>query len=296
MRWNWRAGLLSVIFAAAILLTESLASAQGGAPAGGAAGAAAAASSMSRDIARDTSPLNPENSLDLLEAADHLEEKSYREFKGISPENMAKKIDLGEQFLKRYQHSKYRAVVYSGLAVAYLMTNQVQKMEAAGEQAVALNPKDVQMLAMLGQTIPRVITANTPDSQNRLEKAEEYCKRAIGMIPTIAKPTGVDDQEFTQAKNQTLAIAHSGLGMVNYRRGDYAGSIAELDQSVKLDPRGDATNYYVLGVANYNTKHFSDAAKAFSQCAQFSGNLQAICKDSAEKAKNLAAPLSDDPE
>jgi len=279
----------------ALLAIGSVANAQTGPPAGGAAAAEAAAASMSRNIARDTSPLNPENSLDLLPAADHLEEKAYQDFRSVSPENMAKKIDLGEHFLKRYPLSGYRAVVYSGLAAAYLMTNQVQKMENAGEKALALNPKDVQVLAMLGQTIPRVLTASTPDQEKRLQKAEGYSKRAIEIIPTIAMPAGVGDQEFTRAKNQTLALAHSGLGMVYFRRGDYPGTITELDQAVNLDPRGDATNYYVLGVANYNSKHFADAAKAFSQCAQFSGNLQQTCKESAEKAKELAAPLSGEP-
>jgi len=273
---------------AAMLWLGNIANAQSGAPSGGAAGGSAAASSMNRNIARDTSPLNPENSLDLVEAADHAEEKAYRDFKDVSSENMSKKIELGEQFLKRYQHSGYRAVVYSGLASAYLATNQVQNMEEAGEQAIALNPKDVRVLAMLGQTIPRVITASTPEAEKQLAKAEEYSNRAIEMIPNMKKPAGVGDQEFTQAKDQILAIAHSGVGLVNFRRGNYAGAISELDQAVRLDPRGDATNYYVLGVANYNSKHFADAEQAFSQCAQFSGSLQTTCKDSAEKAKGLA--------
>jgi tetratricopeptide (TPR) repeat protein len=164
------------------------------------------------------------------------------------------------------------------------MTNQVQKMQEAGEMAISLNPKDVQVLAMLGQTIPRVITASTPEPQKQLDKAEQYSKQAIEEIPTLAKPASVSDQEFTQAKNQTLAIAHSGLGMVDFRRGNLEGTIAELDESVTLDPRGDATNYYVLGVANYNAKHYEAAVKAFRKCAEFSGSLQPTCKEGAEKA------------
>jgi tetratricopeptide (TPR) repeat protein len=261
--------------------------AQGGAPSGGAGGGAAGASSMSGNIGRDISPLNPENSLELIRPVDRSEESAFREFQHVSTENMARKIELGEQFLKKYPKSAYRPIVYSGLTTAYLLTNQVQKMEEAGEMAIVLNPKDVQVLAMLGQTIPRVITANTPETQKQLEKAEKYAKQAIEQIPLVAKPANVSDQEFTQAKNQTLAIAHSGLALVDFRRGNLEGTIAELDQAAKLDPRGDATNYYVLGVANYNAKHYEGAAKAFTMCAEFSGNLQPTCKESAEKAKSL---------
>jgi tetratricopeptide (TPR) repeat protein len=275
------------VVATVMLCTETVCRAQGGAPSGGAAGGAAAASSMSRNIGRDTSPLNPENSLELIKPVDRAEESAFREFQHVSPENMPRKIQLGEQFLKKYPKSAYNAIVYSGLTSAYLLTNQVQKMEEAGDMAIALNPKDVQVLAMLGQTIPRVITANTPKTQKQLEKAEKYAKQAIEQIPLLAKPANVSDQEFAQAKNQTLAIAHSGLGLVDFRRGNLEGTIAELDQAVTLDPRGDAANYYVLGVANYNAKHYEDAAKAFNKCAEFSGNLQSNCKESAEKAKSL---------
>ena len=275
------------LIAAATLCANAACAAQGGAPAGGAAGGAAAASSMSRNIARDTSPLNPENSLELIKPVDRSEESAFRDFQHVAPEDMAKKIDLGEKFLKKYPKSNYRAIVYSGLTSAYLMTNQVQKMQESGEMALALNPKDVLVLAILGQTIPRVITANTPEPQKQLEKAEKYAKDAIEQIPLVPKPANASDQEFAQAKSQTLAIAHSGLGLVDFRPGDFAGAISELDQSVQLDPRGDVTNYYVLGVANFNAKHYEDAAKAFDNCAGFSGNLQSTCKENGEKAKSL---------
>ncbi|HEY6944991.1 MAG TPA: hypothetical protein VI431_07605, partial [Candidatus Acidoferrum sp.] len=257
-------GVGLALVAAAMLCNATVCCAQGGASSsGGSSGGMAGSASKSGAIGRDTSPLNPENSLELIRPVDRSEESAFREFQHASPENLARKIELGEQFLKKYPKSGYRALVYSGLTSTYLMTNQVQKMEEAGEMAIALNPKDVQVLAMLGQTIPRMVTANTPEPQKQLATAEKYAKQAIEQIPLLPKPANVSDQEFLQAKNQTLAIAHSGLGLVDFRRGDFEGTIAELDEAVRLDPRGDATNYYVLGVANYNAKHYEDAAKAF---------------------------------
>jgi len=289
MHWHGYINDRIALATAVMLCASAVCAAQGGAPAGGAAGGAAAASSMSRNIGRDTSPLNPENSLELIRPVDKAEETAFGDFQRVSPEDMAKKIELGEKFLKKYPKSNYRAIVYSGLTSAYLMTNQVEKMQQSGEMALALNPKDVLVLAMLGQTIPRVITASTPEPQKELERAEKYAKQAIEQIPQLAKPANTSDQEFAQAKNQTLAIAHSGLGLVDFRRGDFAGTIAELDQAVQLDLRGDVTNYYVLGVASYNAKHYEDAVKAFDKCAAFSGNLQSTCKENGEKAKSLIA-------
>jgi tetratricopeptide (TPR) repeat protein len=92
-----------------------------------------------------------------------------------------------------------------------------------------------------------------------------------------------------------LAIAHSGLGLVNFHRGKYAEAIAELDQSVKLDPRSDPVNYCVMGIANHDASHFLEAAAAFSKCAEFQGSLQATCKDSAQKDANEAPAQSSSP-
>ncbi len=243
----------------------------------------------STSIGRDNSPLNPENSLELIRPADKSEQTAFEKFQTASPEDPKKKIQLGEAFLQKYPASRYRASVYSDLTGAYLQTNEVPKMLDAGEKALALNPKDVQVLAMLGQTIPRVITASTPDPDAQILKAEQYSKRAIETMPTIPKPENMSDAQFVQAKDQTLAIAHSGLGLVDFHRGDFAGAIGELQQSVKLAPRADPVNYYVLGVANVNASHFDDAVTAFKKCAEFSGSLQQTCKDNMDKAKALGA-------
>ncbi|PYT52436.1 MAG: hypothetical protein DMG43_11740, partial [Acidobacteria bacterium] len=64
------------------------------------------------------------------------------------------------------------------------------------------------------------------------------------------------DEAFDKAKNQTLASAHSGLGLVYVRRGKFAEAIPELEQSVKLDPSPDPVNFYLLGMANQKASHF----------------------------------------
>jgi len=265
-----------------MLCWSGIAAAQGGASASSSAGAAAS-SSRNTSIGRDTSPLNPENSLQLVKPAEHKEESAYQSFRAVSPEDPKKRIDLGETFLKKYPASQYRSRVYSGLVAAYLETNQVQKMEETGDKELTLNPNDVQVLAMLGQTIPRTIVASTPEPEKRLEKAQQYATRAIEGTLAIKKPEGFSEDEFEKAKSQILAIAHSGLGLVDFHRGKLTEAITELEQSVKLDPRADPVNYYVLGVAQHNSMHFREAAAAFRKCAEFQGNLQVTCKDGAEK-------------
>ena len=292
MKWNWKAWRGAGVVAGLLLCFGSFTGAQQmGAPVNG----APPSSNTSIANGKDKSPVNTENSLEIIKPADQREQTAFDTFQAVSPENSKKKIDLGEAFLAKYQLSRYRASVYSELTSAYLQTNQVDKMEAAGDRALALNPKDVQVLAMMGQTIPRVMTTSTPDQAQELEKAEQYSNRAIEAMPTVTKPEKLTDAQFLQAKNQTLAIAHSGLGLVYFRRGKFADAVVELEQCVKLDPKSDPVNYYVLGVADHNVSHFSEAAAAFSKCAEFQGSMQATCKDGAEKDKAKAATQTNSP-
>jgi len=62
------------------------------------------------------------------------------------------------------------------------------------------------------------------------------------------------EEGFASAKNQALAMAHSGLGLVFVRRGKNAEAIPELEQAVKIDPNPDPVNYYLLKTAIASSK------------------------------------------
>src|ERR1043166_1053273 len=101
----------------------------------------------------------------------------------------------------------------------------------------------------------------------------------------------MNDQTFVAAKNATLAMAHSGLGLVYFRRGKFNDAIPELEQSVKIDPNPtpDPVNLYVLGMSNQKASHFDEAAAAFNKCAAISGGLQTACKTGADESKKQAS-------
>jgi tetratricopeptide (TPR) repeat protein len=208
-----------------------------------------------------------------------------------------KKIQLAEEFLQKYPQSRYRATMYQALVSGYFATQQVPKMLEAGEKEVEINPNDAPVLAVMAQALARTYNAKAPDAAKQLDKAELYSKRAIEITPTLPKPENLTDEAFNNAKNDTLVMAHSGLGLVYIRRGQFSEAIPELEQSVKADkhPEPDPVNYYLLGVADKQTSHFEAAAAAFSKCASVQSTLQAACKSSAEEAKKegstqLSAP------
>lgn len=219
------------------------------------------------------------------------EDAAYKAFDAMPLTDGEKKMKVGEDFAAKYPQSRYIPPVYSMLVKLYLQANQIQKMQEIGEKEVAISPNDVQTMAILGQTLPRSWSSGMPNAQLQLDKAEKYSKSAIELTPTVAKPEGISDDQFTKAKNQTLAMAHSGLGLVYFRRGKFQEAIPEFEESNKVDPEPtpDPVNYYILGISEEKTSHFDAAVTAFNKCASVASGLQTTCKTGAEEAKKLGA-------
>ncbi len=219
------------------------------------------------------------------------EDAAIKAFRDIpnTPADLQKKIQSGNDFLQKYPTSRYRQEVYSWLVKGYMSAGDVAKMEAAGEKDLELNPNDVQILAILGSALPRSMASNLTAEQKEkiLTQAEQYSNKAIELMPTITKPAGMPDEMFIGAKNQTMAMAYSGLGVAAFRRGKFSDAIPNLEKSVKLESEPDAVNYYVLALSNEKASHFDDAVAAFTKCAAIQSGLQATCKQGIEEAKKL---------
>jgi len=240
-------------------------------------------------VGADASPLTADNTNEITNSQ---ERADFNAFVSISPEQVSKKIKAGENFLKKYNDSRLRGQVYSLLTVLYIQAGDQDKGCSAGAKALQLNPKDVRTMGVLSQSIARSITSNTPDTSQKLAQAENYAKDALTTTPALVKPEGVSDQAFDDAKKETLAMAHSGLGLVHIREGKFADAIPDLQQAIQLDVKKDPTNLYLLGVANQNSSRYADAAAAFTQCAAIHGALQPTCQSAADEARKRAGSQS----
>lgn len=211
-------------------------------------------------------------------------------FQAFSKEtDPAKRIQKGREFLLRYPKSSYAEQVDAGLMDIYRTQADWNNEYHYADQALALNPNDVDVLATVGWTIPHVINPNDSDADQELEKAEQFAKHAIDVLATLPKPPDLTEAQFTAAKAKRTYQAHSALGLVYFRRNDYDNSAKELELATKDNPTIDQTDLFVLGTDLQNLNRYSDAAEAFGRCAQVSGALQAQCKQGADATKAQAA-------
>ena len=220
---------------------------------------------------------------------DPKEEAAYKAFFETSAQDADKKIQLGEDFAKTYPSSRYIESVYAVLSQAYYTKQDWKNLYLVADKALAINPDDVDILTMVGWVIPHVINPGTPDADQQLDKAETYEKRAIKDIPALTKPPGMTDEQFATIKLEKTAEAHSGLGLVYFRRQDFEDAAKELQQATQSNPNPDATDFFALGASLQNSGHFAEAADAYTRCSQIMGSLQDACKQNADKAKQLAA-------
>jgi len=218
---------------------------------------------------------------------DPKEQKAYDAF--YHTEDSARKIQLGNAFLEKYPKSIFSEAVDAGLTDAYYDKQDWKDFYATADKALALNPDDVDVLTTVGWVIPHVYDPHADDADKLLDKAESCEKTAIQVLDTMKKPASLTDAQFAAAKASKANEAHSALGLVYFRREDYANSMAELQQATQNNPNPDPTDLFVLGMDLQNLDKFADAADVFGRCSQIAGNLQDRCKQNADMARKQAA-------
>ncbi len=212
--------------------------------------------------------------------------KSFLASRKADPKNT---IQQGEKFAAKFPMSRYLPVVYGDLTISYYSVGNVERMLASGTKALQLDPANVDVMSLLAMVISRRVKPHSPDAADQLETAETFARRTIELMPTFTKPSRMDEATFEKARNEELALAHSGLGLVDLDREKYGDARAELTQAIQLNATPDPVDYYLLGNANARARNFDDAIAAFEKCS-VAGPLVGKCQAALESVKHAAEP------
>jgi tetratricopeptide (TPR) repeat protein len=248
--------------------------------------------SMSAAHAQTSDPvgqLNQRQTLQRMMGDESSESADYKIFYDVKAEDLDKKIQLGRQFLDHHEKSPYTEAVYVGLTNAYFAKQDWKNFYATSDKALELKPDNVDVLMTVGWVIPHVYDPNQDDAAKLLDKAETDEKLAIQDLGSMARPASLSEAQFTQFKSQKLIQAHSGLGLVYFRREDYDNAVKELQQATQGNASPDQTDLYVLGISLQSLNRLVEAADTFDRCAQISAALQDQCKKSADAVKKASA-------
>lgn len=218
---------------------------------------------------------------------DPSQQRAYKKFFAVNSQDPDQKIKLGTEFFKKYPTSPFTEKVDAGLTNAYFVKQDWTNFYTFADKTLALDPDEVNVLTMVGWVIPHQYDPSSPGAAAQLATAESDEKHALDLLSRMPKPKDMPDAEFASAKTQIARQAHSALGLIYFRSGNYASSVKELQSSTQATG-GDETDLFVLGVDCQNLNRHADAASAFARCGEIAGPLQARCKQSADQEKKLA--------
>lgn len=240
--------------------------------------------------------INPLTVQDSNQTQDQIMEKSLGDPKAFkaydkfhSTTDLDKKIKLGNQFLNKYPDEGHAEMVYEELAEAYFAKRDLTNFYAVADQGIARFPNEPGLLAVTGTTMARGYSHDDPDADKKLDKAESYDKKAIELLKTFKRPTTMTQEQFEAYTKQISSTAHSGLGLIYFRKAQFEDSVKELEAAAQTAAAPDATDLLVLGADYQNLNQFKQAADAFSRCAEIAGPLQTGCKQYADQSSKQAA-------
>jgi tetratricopeptide (TPR) repeat protein len=164
----------------------------------------------------------------------------------------------------------------------------LEKLAVVGEKALAINPDNMDVLTIMCWTTARGTRSDALDAKQKYDKAEKYGRRAVELLTALAKPETLPEEQFKKIRDEGLSMAHSGLGVVQFRRQLFAEAATEFDLAVKLTANPDPTDLFLHGYVLKASKRHAEAAEAFGRCGQLPGPYQDTCKKEQAENKKLA--------
>jgi tetratricopeptide (TPR) repeat protein len=158
-------------------------------------------------------------------------------------------------------------------------------MIAAAEKAVSMNPNSIDMLLLLADTYSF--------NGNNLDKASEYAKKALQLLPDAKKPDGVTDDQWKKQITLQTGVAWSAQGQVQITKNDLNGAAISFQKAsplLKVDTPTYARNLYRLGFTYARLQKIPEAKAALTEAASYNTPFKSLAQQLLEKLGTAPPP------
>jgi len=187
--------------------------------------------------------------------------------------NAQKKLDLLTQWTQKYPTTDFKSERATLYLTTYAALNRPKDAIASAKDLVALDPKDFTGLYYMTYLTLQALD-NSPGALDDSEKAANGLIGALNdKFAAANKPATASDADWTKARNETEALAHTTLGWVALQRKDNAKAEDEFTKSLQLNPGAGQVSYW-LGTAILAEKDPAKQAAAlydFARAAAYDG-------------------------
>lgn len=195
--------------------------------------------------------------------------------------NPAERAALADRYATACPDAAYAPMAESLAATSYQQTQDSPHMIAAAEKAVSMNPNSIDMLLLLADTYS--------SSGKNLDKASDYAKKALQLLPDAKKPDGIPDDQWKKQITLQTGVAWSALGQVQINKNDLNGAVASFQKAsplLKADTPTYARNLYRLGFTYARLQKIPEAKAALTEAVSYNTPFKALAKQTLDQLGN----------
>jgi tetratricopeptide (TPR) repeat protein len=190
----------------------------------------------------------------------------------------AKKIELLNIWKQKYPTTDFQMTRLQHYLLAYVGLKQFDKVVETGNEALAIDPKNLQALYLMtasGMSLPKP----TPGQLSLVEKAARTLTTDLDAL----KPANAVEAEWNKSKPDILTLGHTTLGWIAMSRKENEAAEKEFTESLKVNPNNGQVSYWlgsvILAQRNPDTQaaalyHIARAA-AYTGPGAYAGAKQA---------------------
>lgn len=202
------------------------------------------------------------------------------------------RASAGAEFLAQHPQSEAVGLASYMTMLAYQQLNDFDNMLLYGDMVLDSNPQPgvkAGTLISLANAIPTRTREFDLDKEEKLGKAEDYAKEAMGLIPTLPKmdPNMTDDQ-WLSTKMEFMSQCHEAVGAVELKRENFSEAEASLRKALEMAPAPVPFTMYNLATALSKQGKNEEAAELADRCTAGGGVMTGAGTDlCAELKKGL---------
>ena len=187
-----------------------------------------------------------------------------------------------------FKNTEFKEWANQKAMTAYSQLNDFENMLIYGEETLAINPNNVDVLVKLAYAIPTRTKEFDFDKEEKLSKAEDFARKALRIIPIVEKPRpDLLDEEWLNVKSDLLAEAHNALALVAFHRKDFEAAEQALKRSIEIASSQNPTTFYHYA----RTLQKLDQNERALEMADKSIELGGVNAGGKDLAKNVKAQI-----
>ena len=201
-----------------------------------------------------------------------------------------KQVEMGDAFLAKYADSTLKSFVYEMMCNAYRQKNNFDKTVEYGEKAIQENPNSLLALVIVSAAVPERAGDNDLDRDQKLNRSEEYAKRALQLISQLTRPPAMNEEEWNIQKRTFESSPHASLGLVYLKRRMYKQAAEELKLATEMNTtQPSSIDYFRLGIAYEMEKNYDAAVPAFRRSVELGGVTKERAQAELDRIQKMKA-------